>query len=99
MSSSNLEARVSNNGESQNAESRAFFLGAPSGARKTFVTRAIHDFIRLREKKVIAVATSAFSAVLLDERRTERSTFKIPIPVPAESTRSISARSQMAQDL
>ncbi len=59
VSSSTFEAPVSNHGAPQNAESRVFFLGAPGGPGKTFVTRAIHDFLRLREKKVIAVATPA----------------------------------------
>ncbi len=62
------------------------------------MTCAIHDFLRLLEKKVVAVATPAFAAVLLDEGRTAHSTFKIPIPCTAESTCSISARLQVAQD-
>ncbi len=48
---------------------------------------------------MIAVATSAVAAGLLIEGRTAHSTFKIPIPVTAESTCRISARSQLAQDL
>ncbi len=70
VSSSNLEAPVSSQGAPQNAQSRVFFLDAPGGTGKTFVTRAIHDFLRLREKIVVAVATSAIAAVLLDEGRT-----------------------------
>ncbi len=70
VSSSNLQALVSNDSPQQNAESRVFFLDAPGGTGKTFVTRAIHDFFRLREKKVVAVATSAVAAVLQDEGRT-----------------------------
>ncbi len=78
---------------------RALLPGRSWWYRKTFVTRAIHDFLRLREKKAVAVATSAVAAVLLDEGRTEHSTFKIPIPITVESTCSISARSQLAQEL
>ncbi len=99
VSSSNLEAPISNHGAPLNAESRAFFLDAPGGTGKTFRTRAIHYFLRLREKKVIAVAASAVAAVLLDEGRTAHSKFKIQILITAESTCSISARSQLAQDL
>ncbi len=40
VSSSNLEAPVSNLGAPQNAESLVFFLDAPGGTGKTFVTRA-----------------------------------------------------------
>ncbi len=99
VSSSNIEAPCLEPRCTTNAESRVFFLDAPGGTGKTSVTRAIHDFLRLREKKVIAVATSAVAAVLLDEERNANSTFKIPIPVTAESTCSISERSQLAQDL
>ncbi len=83
MSLSNLEA---NNSAAQNAESLVFFLDAPGGTGNTFVTRAIHDFLRYREKKVIAVPRSAVSAVLLDEGRTAHSTLKIPISITAKST-------------
>ncbi len=48
---------------------------------------------------MIAVATSAVAAVLLDEGRTAHSTCTIQIPITAESIWSISARSQLAQDL
>ncbi len=99
VSSSNLEAPFSKHCAPQNAESRVFFLDDPGGTGKIFVTRSIHDFLRLREKKVIAVATFGVAAVLLDEGRTANSTFKIPIPITAESTCSISASSQLAQDL
>ncbi len=74
VSSSNLEAPVSNNGALQKAECRVFFLGAPGGTSKTFVTRAVHDLLCLREKKVIAFATSAVAVVLFDEGRTAHST-------------------------
>ncbi len=46
VSSSNLEAPVSNHGAPQNGESRVFFLDAPGGTGKKFVTRAVHDFLR-----------------------------------------------------
>ncbi len=95
VSSSNIEVPVSNTGAAQNAESRAFILDAPVGTGKTFVTRPIHDFnyfLRHKEKKVIAVSTSAVAEVLLDEGRTSQSTIKMPIPITAESTCSMSAR-------
>ncbi len=64
VSSGNLEAPVANHGAPHSGESRVFFLDAPGCTGKTFVTRAIHDFRRLREKKVIAVATSALVEIL-----------------------------------
>ncbi len=45
------------------------------------------------------IAASAVAAVILDEGRTAHSTFKIPVPFTAERTCSISARSQLVQDL
>ena len=98
VSSVDLTAPVSPQAMAQRQD-RVFFLDAPGGTGKTFVTRAIHDFLRLREKKVVPVATSAVAAVLLDEGRTAHSTFKIPIPCTAESTCGISVRSQLAQEM
>ncbi len=56
-------------------------------------------FSAFRKKKSVAVATSTFAAVLLDEERTAHLKFKIPISSTAESTCGISARSQLAKDL
>ncbi|CDF40018.1 unnamed protein product [Chondrus crispus] len=79
--------------------SRLFFLDAPSGTGKTFVLSAIQDFLRSRPKQVIAVATSAVAAVLLDGGRTAHSVFKIPIPVSAESTYNFSTNSDTGRTL
>ena len=78
---------------------RLFFLDAPGGTGKTFVLSAIQDFLRARRKQVIAVATSAVAAVLLDGGRTAHSVFKIPIPVTAESTCSFSINSDTGHTL
>ncbi len=77
----------------QSTISTAFFLDAPAGTRKTFLTRAILAFLRLRSKKVIAVAASAIAAALLDGGRTAHSTFKIPIPCNYGSPCNVSASS------
>ncbi|CDF77418.1 ATP dependant DNA helicase [Chondrus crispus] len=79
--------------------SRLFFLDAPGGTGKTFVLSAIQDFLRTRRKQVIAVATSAVAAVLLDGGRTAHSVFKIPIPVSAESTCNFSTNSDTGRTL
>ena len=63
-----------------------FFLDAPGGTGKTFVLGAIQEFRRARRKQVIAVATSAVAAVLLEGERTAHSVFKILIPVSTQST-------------
>ncbi|CDF36294.1 unnamed protein product [Chondrus crispus] len=78
---------------------RLFFLDAPGGTGKTFVLSAIQDFLRTRRKQVIAVATSAVAAALLDGGRTAHSVFKIPIPVSAESTCSFSTNSDTGRTL
>ena len=64
---------------------RLFLLDAPGGTGKNFVLSAIQDFLRARRQHVIAVATSAVAAVLLDGGRTAHSVFKIPNPFNAES--------------
>ncbi len=87
VSLSDLEAPVENHGEPPSCESRDFFLDAQGGTG----TRAIHDLLRLGERKVIAVATSAVAAFLLDEGHIAHSTFKMPISCTAESTCKVAA--------
>lgn len=77
-------------------KSRGYFLDSPGGTGKTFTIRTIHALLRLRERNVIAVATSAVAASLLDGGRTAHSVFKIPIPCYAESVCSISLDSALA---
>jgi len=99
VSTDNLEGASSSTAHSPQIASdlhRVFFLDAPGGTGKTFVTRAIQGFLKIRGKQAIAVATSAVAAQLLDEGRTAHSTFKIPIPCLADSTCHISANSQLA---
>ncbi|CDF40970.1 ATP dependant DNA helicase PIF1 [Chondrus crispus] len=93
------EARAQQSEERLQTSGRLFFLDAPGGTGKTFVLSAIQDFLRTRRKQVIAVATSAVAAVLLDGGRTAHSVFKIPIPVSADSTCSFSANSDTGRTL
>ncbi len=79
------------------ATSKAFFLNVPAGTSKKILKRAIHAFLRLRCKKVIAVASSAVAAAILDGGRTVHSTSNILIPCDHESTCNISATSQLAR--
>ncbi len=96
VTANDLNAAVS---RAQSTISKAFFLGAPAGTGKTFVTRAIHAFLRLRSKKVIDVATSAVAAALLDGGRAADSTFKISILCDYGSNCNVSASSQLARQL
>lgn len=65
---------------------RLFFLNAPGGTGKTFVTNATHNFLKSEGKKLIVVATSDAAAQLLRKRRTAHFTFRIPIPFEEDST-------------
>ena len=78
---------------------RVFFLDAPGGTGKTFVTRAIQAFLNLKGKKIKAVASSAVAAQLLDDGRTAHSTFKIPISIDPDSTCNITENSSIAAEL
>ena len=78
---------------------KVFFLDAPGGTGKTFLIETIHKLLRCRQRKVIAVATSAVAASLLYKGRTAHSTFKIPIPCDSLSTCNISLESKLAQEL
>ena len=51
--------------------------------------------LRLRKHKVIAVATPAVAASLLEDGRTPHSAFKIPIPCHADSVCNISLESEI----
>ncbi|CDF37673.1 unnamed protein product [Chondrus crispus] len=66
---------------------------------KSDYRRCCRYFLRTRRKQVIAVATSAVAAVLLDGGRTAHSVFKVSIPVSAESTCSFSANSDTGRTL
>lgn len=66
-----------------------FFLNGPGGTGKTFVYRAIANFIRGQEKIVLCVASSGIAALLLDGGTTAHSRFKIPLRIHEDSTCSI----------
>lgn len=61
VSSSDLSTPVVIQSGSSISQPRVFFLDAPGGTGKTFVTRALHGFLRVRRKKVIPVATETRS--------------------------------------
>ena len=79
--------------------SRGYFLDAPGGTGKTFTIRAIQSMLRMREQKVIAVATPAVAASLLEGSRTAHSVFKIPIPCFSESVCNTSLDFKLARTI
>ena len=69
------------------------------GNGKTFVIRAIQLLLKVRNNRVIAVATSAVASSLLEEAETAHSVFKIPISCYADSVCNISMESNTANKL
>ena len=99
VTTENLDAPVQRPFNHKPTCSRAYFLGAPGGTGKTFTIRAIQSLLKIREHRVIAVATSAVAASLLDGGRSAHSEFKIPIPCYLESVCNISMESKLANDI
>ncbi len=83
----------------QSACSRAYFLDAPGRTGKTFTIHAIQSVLKIRKHSVIAVATSAVAASLLEDGQTAHSAFKISMPCYAESVYNISIESKIANEL
>ena len=63
-----------------------WFLDAPGGTGKTFVTKLILAEIRRRGHKCLAVASSGIAATLLPGGRTAHSTFKLPLDLARQET-------------
>ena len=63
-----------------------FFLDAPGGTGKTFVTNLL--LVKVRQKKdiALAVASSGIAATLLDGGRTSHSAFKLPLVLSRQET-------------
>ena len=99
MTADNLYAPVQSPFNHQSAYSRAYFLDAPGGTGKTFTIHAIQSILKARKHSIIAVATSAVAASLLEDGRTAHSVFKIPIPIYADSVCNISMESKIANEL
>lgn len=72
---------------------RIFFLDAPGGTGKTFVTLEIQRYLKVHGNYVIAVAISAVAAQILEGGGTAPSTLKIPIPWDQDVTCSLSGHS------
>lgn len=56
-----------------------YFLDAPGGTGKTFVTKLLLANVRKQHKIAVAVASSGIAATLLPGGRTAHSAFKIPL--------------------
>jgi len=78
---------------------RMFFLDAPGGTGKTFLTNCIRDFAISKGKEVLMVASSAVAAGLMNGGSTAHSALKIPIPCSEDSTCYISEESDLADEI
>lgn len=92
ISTDNLDA----NHTFVSSSERMFFLDAPGGTEKTFVTSGIKRFLKAKQKNVLTVASSAVAAQLPDSGRTAHSVLQIPIPTDQESTCTVPADSPLA---
>ena len=70
----------------EGGEGGLFFLDAPGGTGKTFVTNLLMAKIRQQKKIVAAVASTGIAAQLLVGGRTSHSTFKLPLDMTTTDT-------------
>ena len=63
-----------------------FFLDAPGGTGKTFVTNLLLAKVRQQGKIALAVASSGIAAYLLPNGRTAHTTFKLPLDLTTKET-------------
>ena len=75
---------------------RAYFLDAPFETGKTFSIFALQFKLRMLDLNVIAVATSAVAASLLEGRRNAFFVYKITIPSFSERVYNIYLDSKLA---
>ena len=82
-----------------NSSDRLFFLDGPGGTGKTFLYNTILGYLRGRNAKCMAMATSGIVACLLNEGRTAHSALAIPLQLHDASVCNISAQSTLGQSL
>ena len=74
-----------------------FFLDAPGGTGKTFVTNTLIAKIRQQGKIVLAVASSGIAAQLLEGGKTTHYTFKIPLKLSSTDAPTCNIRKGSGQ--
>jgi hypothetical protein len=67
------------NDNPSNTDKNVFFLDAPAGSGKTFVTELMIQSLRLKNKLVLPVASTGIASLLLEKGMTAHKCFKIPI--------------------
>jgi len=76
---------------------RLFFIDAPAGTGKTYLSTALLAAVRQHKKIALCVAGSGIAATLLPGGRTAHSRFKIPINIHEHSTCAITKNSDTAK--
>lgn len=99
ISSENLDDEPDDTMPRDYSPAYMFFLDAPGGTGKTYVTKTIQKYLRKKGKETIAVATSAVATQLLDKRRNAHSKFKIPIPCTEDTSCYVDVGSDYAESL
>ncbi len=86
-------------GNNRSSEVEGVFPRCPGGTDETFIIRDVKDLLRIRQRKVVTVATFAVPAALLIVGRTANTVFKIPVPCDDGAQCAVTADSQHGRDL
>ena len=73
-----------------------FFLDGYGGTGKTMLQNTVLRRVQNNSKVAIAVASSGIAAILLQGARTAHSCFKIPLNATAQSSCTVSKKSDLA---
>merc|ERR1712020_218977 len=75
-----------------NGKGRLFFLEAPGGTGKTFVTSLLLAKVRQQDKIALAVASTGIASYLLPGGRTAHSMFKLPLDLTTKEAPTCNIR-------
>jgi len=78
-----------------NNQGHLFFIHATGSYRKTFLCNTIAAEVRRRGQVVLCIASSEIAALLLNERRTSHSYFKISLSIHEDSVAGLKCNSYM----
>jgi hypothetical protein len=78
---------------------KLFFLAAPGGCGKTFLSNTLTHRFRMEQKIVLCVASSGIASLLLIGGRTVHSRFKVPLKIAEDSVCTIKKQSPLADML
>jgi len=82
-----------------NNKGHLFFLAAPGGCGKTFLSNTLTHRFHMEQKIVLCVASSGIAALLLIGGRTVHSRFKVPLIIDETSVCNIKKQSPLADML